>query len=360
MKTLRFLLEKEFKMLLRHSFLPKIIIAFPTIMMLLLPWAADLDVRDVRLAVVDRDRSSLSGQLTRAVEASGHFRLVAFPADYLAALEGVASGTVDAVLDIPPRFGEELERGESARVFIAPNGVNGTKGGLAAAYLYAILADFPSPRPSPVTVTTLHRFNPLLEYKPFMVPALMVMLVMLLCGFLPALNIVGEKESGTIEQVNVTPVSKLAFIASKLIPYWLIGFLVLSYCFLLAYLFYGIAPEGSFGTIYLFALLFGLGISGAGLIVSNHSSTMQQAMFVMFFFLMLFVLMSGFFSPVESMPDWAQWITAFNPLRYFVEVVRGVYLRGCGTSDLVDQLLALLAFAAIMNAWAVWSYRKSS
>jgi ABC-2 type transport system permease protein len=366
MKTLRFLLEKEFKQLARHPFLRVMIVAFPTLMMLLLPWAANLEVKESRLGVVDRDRSPLSGRLLRHIEASGHFRVVDLPASFPRALDGVAADESDVLLDIPPRFGEALERGEPVRLFIAPNSVNGTRGGLAAVYLSAILADFPAtartitpPPPPPVEVITLHRFNPGLEYKPFMVPALMVMLMMMLCGFLPALNIVGEKESGTIEQVNVTPVGKFTFIAAKLIPYWLIGFAVLTFSFFLAYLFYGITPAGSLWTIYLFALLFVLGIAGFGLIVSNHSNTMQQAMFVMFFFLMIFILMSGFFSPVESMPAWARVIAAFNPLKYFVEVMRAVYLKGSGVADLTIQLLALSAFAALMTTWAVWSYRKS-
>ncbi|MDR2414892.1 MAG: ABC transporter permease [Odoribacteraceae bacterium] len=359
MKTLRFLLEKEFKLLFRNAFLPGMLVAFPTVMMFLLPWAADLDARDIRLGVVDRDRSPFSGRLTRELEASGYFHLVAFPGKFAEAVERVAAGDVDVVLDIPPRLDRDRERGEAAPVFIAPNGVNGMKGGLAAAYLSAIVAsNQPATRP-PVEVTTLYRFNPGLEYKPFMLPALMVMLAMMLCGFLPALDIAGEKESGTIEQVNVTPVGKFTFIAAKLIPYWIIGLVALAYCFLLAYLVYDVSPAGSFGAIYLFALLFGLGVAGVGLIVSNYSATMQQAMFVMFFFIMLFVLMSGFFSPVESMPDWARWIAAFNPLKYFVEVIRGVYLKGSTVADLIPQLVALSLFAAIMNAWAACSYRKS-
>ncbi|MDR0765376.1 MAG: ABC transporter permease [Odoribacteraceae bacterium] len=359
MSAFRFLLEKEFKLLLRHPFLPKMIVIFPAVMMLLLPGAADLDVRDIRLAVVDRDRSPLSSLLAREVASSGYFHLVSFPATFSSAVDGVAAGEFDAILDIPPRLGASLERGDAARVFIAPGGVNAMKGTLAAGYLSAIIAAFPASTPA-VEVTTLYRFNPRQEYKPFMVPALMVMLVMLLCGFLPALDIVGEKERGTIEQLNVTPAGKLAFIAAKLVPCWLAGFLALAFSILLAYLFYGIVPAGNPGTIFLFALLFAPGISGLGLVVSNRSSTMQQAMFVMFFFVVLFILMSGFFSPVESMPRWARWIAAFNPLKYLVEAIRGVYLAGRGVADLGRQLAALAAFAVVTIAAAACSYRKSS
>ncbi|MDR1273634.1 MAG: ABC transporter permease, partial [Odoribacteraceae bacterium] len=342
MKTLRFLLEKEFKQIARHPFLPKMLVAFPALMMLLLPWAADPSIDEINLGVIDRDASPHSSRLARAVAATGDFRVVSFPPSFAAALDEMATGTSDVILDIPPRLDGDLQREGAARVFIAANGVNGTRGGLATAYLVSLLearamndraSEAPLDPPA-LEVSLLNRFNPGGDYKSFMVPALVVMLMTLLCGFLPALNIVGEKESGTIEQINVTPVGKFTFIAGKLIPYWTLGAVVLAYAFLLAYLFYGLLPAGSFGTIYLFALVFVLGVAGMGLIVSNHSSTMQQAMFVMFFFLMLFLLMSGLFSPVESMPGWARGIAAFNPLKYFVQATRAVYLKGSGTGDL--------------------------
>lgn len=192
-----------------------------------------------------------------------------------------------------------------------------------------------------------------------MIPALMVMLLTMLCGFLPALNIVGEKEAGTIEQINVTPVGKFTFILAKLIPYWLIGFVVLTLCFILAWALYGIFPAGHFLVIYFFAIIFVLAVSGLGLVISNHSATMQQAMFVMWFCMLILILMSGLFTPVRSMPEWAQWITMLNPLKYFMQVMRMVYLKGSGFIDLLPQLGALLAFALFFNIWAVKSYRKS-
>ena len=158
----------------------------------------------------------------------------------------------------------------------------------------------------------------------------------------------------------MTPVGKFTFIIAKLIPYWLIGLLVLSICFLLAWALYGILPVGHFLTIYFFSIIFLLLISGFGLVVSNYSSTLQQAMFVMFFFILILVLMSGLFTPIHSMPRWAQTITYINPLRYFVEVMRTVYLRGGGILDLLPQLGALILFAVGFNLWAVVSYRKNS
>ncbi|NLX67663.1 MAG: ABC transporter permease, partial [Bacteroidales bacterium] len=172
-------------------------------------------------------------------------------------------------------------------------------------------------------------------------------------------NIVREKESGTIEQMNVSPVKKSSFILAKLIPYWIMGLVVLSLCFLVAWIIYGRLPRGNTLTIYAIALLFILTMSGFGLMISNSSSTMQQAMFVMFFFMMILILMSGLFTPITSMPKWAQAITIFNPLKYFMQVMRLVYLKGSTFFEMIPQFLALCGFALVLNVWAVMSYKKS-
>ena len=375
---IKYLIEKEFKQLLRNSFLPKLILIFPCMTMILLPWAANLEIRNIYLNIVDNDRSATSQRLIQKIAASTYFRITGVPDSYDEALIAVEEGTADIILEIAPAVerSSALSPGETApcgKHLIAANAVNGTKGGLGSSYLAAIINDFSAELRAEVSpagsvsgavpvigIETLNLFNPNLNYKLYMVPALMVMLLTLLCGFLPALNIVSEKEVGTIEQINVTPVGKFTFILAKLLPYWMIGFLVLSLCFLLAWLLYGLVPAGHFGVIYAFALLFVFTVSGMGLVISNYSSTMQQSMFVMWFCLLILMLMSGLFTPIGSMPRWAQGITYFNPLRYFVQVMRMVYLKGSGFADLLPQLGALVAFALLLNGWAVWSYRKRS
>lgn len=369
---LRFLIEKEFKQLFRNSFLPKLIFIFPCMIMILMPWAANLEIKNINLDIVDNDHSALSRRLVDKIGASTYFRTEALPATYGEALLSVEAGSADVILEIPRDFEKDWVNGKAPRLLLAANAVNGTKGSLGASYLSAIISDYTRElrtetpvkvvegRPLPrINVSTHNLYNPTLNYKLFMVPALMVILLTLICGFLPALNVVGEKEKGTIEQINVTPVSKFTFIAAKLVPYWLIGFVVLTICFILAWLFYGILPVGHFLTIYAFAIVFLPVVSGFGLVISNHSATLQQAMFVMWFFMLILILMSGLFTPVHSMPVWAQWITRFNPLRYFVEVMRTVYLRGSGFADLLPQLGALLVFALVFNVWAVKSYKKN-
>jgi ABC-2 type transport system permease protein len=212
------------------------------------------------------------------------------------------------------------------------------------------------------TIQVSHKslFNPMMNYKAYMVPAIMMMLLVLMCGAMPAINIVMEKEQGTIEQMNVTPVKKFHFILAKIIPFWVIGFIVLTIGFIIAYSVYGLVPVGNLGTLYLAAAVFILTMSGIGLVVSNKSDTMQQALMIAMFFMVVFILRSGLLTPVSSMPQWAQYLTYANPLRYFAEIMRFVYLKGCALTDIVPQLSALLAFAFGANLWAVISYKKRS
>jgi ABC-2 type transport system permease protein len=370
---IKYLIEKEFKQLFRNSFLPKLIFIFPCMIMIVMPWAANLEIKNINLNIVDNDHSVISRRLVDKIGASTYFRTTDIPGTYDEALRAIEVGSADIILEIPRDFEKDWMDGKAPDLLVATNAVNGTKGGLGSSYLSAIINDYArelreeSPasagvgRSVPrVEVTTQNLYNPNLNYKLFMVPALMVMLLTMICGFLPALNVVGEKEAGTIEQINVTPVSKFVFIAAKLIPYWVVGFVVLTICFILAWLLYGILPAGHFFTIYGFAVVFLLVVSGLGLVISNHSATLQQAMFVMWFFMLILMLMSGLFTPIHSMPEWAQWIARLNPLKYFVEMMRTVYLRGGGFSDLLPQLGALASFAVIFNLWAVKSYKKSN
>jgi ABC-2 type transport system permease protein len=372
---LKYLIEKEFKQFVRNEFLPRLVIILPCIVMLILPWAADLEIKNVNISVVDNDHSECSTQLVNKVLASKYFTLKNAAPSYSQAIESVEKGDSDVVLEIPYGFESNFVRENVSKLLIAVNTVNGTKGLLGSSYLAAAVMDFAEKlrdenialRPQSATATvpvidvaTKILFNPEMEYKRFMVPALMVMLLTLISGFFPAVNIVNEKERGTIEQINVSPVSKIMFILAKLIPYWIIGFVVLTICFAIAYLMYGLIPSGSFATLYTVSLIYIFAVSGLGLVISNYSNTMQQSMFMMFFFLIVFVLMSGLFTPIRSMPQWAQNVTIFNPLRYFIQAMRSIYMKGSDFSDILTQIIALTCFAAGLNVWAVLSYRKTN
>ena len=230
MRTLAVLLEKEFRQFFRNPFLPRMALMFPMMVMLVMPWVTTMDIRHVSVSVVDCDRLPASRRIVQKIGASDYFTLCGVSDDFSAALRSLEAGNTDAVLEIPRDFGRSLEEDAPRRVSISANGVNATKGTLGMQYLVrtvaASVAELRGERglqaqPDPVVVE--NRYNPTLEYRNYMIPALMIMLLILLCGFLPALNLVGEKETGTIEQINVTPVSQFAFTLAKLIPYWAVA-----------------------------------------------------------------------------------------------------------------------------------------
>ncbi|MDR0835734.1 MAG: ABC transporter permease [Tannerella sp.] len=369
---LKYLLEKEFKQFMRDPFMPRLAILFPIIIMLIMPWTATMDIKDIRVAVVDHDGSTTSDKLIRRIESSPYFYLENVTNNYDDALELVEYGTVDAIVELPQGFEKDFTNTGSVPLQLSINTVNSTRGILGGSYLSAVFEDFshtflaeryteptvtPSAMPN-IQIITQNRFNPYLDYKMYMIPALINILLILLCGFFPAFNIVREKEIGTIEQLNVTPVSRTMFILAKLIPYWLLGMCVLTISMILARFVYGLYPAGSIPIIYLFTFLFILIISGIGLVVSNKSNTMQQALFIMFFFIMIFNLMSGLLTPIRSMPEWAQTLTLFNPVRYYISMMRMMYLKGGGLADLQTELIAHIGFLLFFNLWAVISYRK--
>ncbi|HET9572002.1 MAG TPA: ABC transporter permease [Bacteroidales bacterium] len=369
---LKYLVEKEFKQLFRNPIIPKFIFVFPFAMLLILPLAANFEVKELNMCVVDSNHSPYSQRLVHQATASGYFHLSKVANTYQEALASVNKYESDIILMIPPDFEQSLIREQEAKVMILPNAVNGVKGGLGSAYLASIVGDFNrdiraelvpaghSVQASGIDVSRIFKFNPKLKYKYFMVPAIMVMLLAMITGFLPAFNIVAEKEAGTIEQLNVTPASKFNLILAKLIPFWVIGFVVLNICFGVAWLFYSMLPVGSVLTIYLFALVFVLAFSGLGLVISNYASTVQQAVFIIFFCVITFIFMSGMYTPVDNMPQWAQYISDISPLKYFIQVMRLVYLKGSATAELVQPMFALICFAVVFNSWAILSYRKKN
>ena len=366
---LRYLLEKEFKLILRNKFLSKLLVAFPLMMIVVFPYVTSQEVTGVKVCIVDHDRSQASARLAGKVAASRCFALAAAKPTYRQALQSVERGDADIVMEIPHGFARDAAKGLQPRVMVAANTVNGVRGALGAQYLGSIVgslaaearaeAGLPPPAGAQAGASLLYRYNPALEYKVFMVPGLIAVLITLLCCALTALNIVGEKEAGTIEQINVSPVPRRLFILAKLMPNWAIGLVALAFGMTFAWAVHGITPAAGVATVLLPSAIFILAASAMGMVISNYSETMQQAMFVMFFFIIIMMLTCGLFTPVESMPRWAQAVTAANPMTYFTKAMRMAYLKGSSPADMAPCLAALTAFAAALNAWAVASYRKS-
>ncbi len=367
MRTFKFLFEKELRQISRDPFMIWMICFFPVMIMLVMPFATNLDFKDISICIVDNDNSQFSRLLADKIDHSSNFVLKDMPTDHNAALASMERYGIDIVLEIPHNFEKDALMGHKPGLSIAANAVNASKASSGVGYLSQILSQAAAERgarqgvaASTDMITVHNLYNPTENYKYFMIPALTVMLIIIVCCTLPALNIVKEKEVGTIEQINVSPIGKVSFTLAKLVPYWLIGLLVISIAMLIAKWVYGLVPAGNLWIIYAMVFLFTLTISSLGLIVSNISSTMQQAMFVIFFFIMIYVLMSGLMTPIESMPGWAQVITYFVPPRYFIDTLRAVYLKGSGFADVAKNFAALGIFAIVLAAIAIKSYKRQS
>lgn len=371
MNVIRCLLVKEFKQIFRNRIIVAMVMGVPVMQLLVLPFAADFEIKNLRLAVVDLDHSDYSRQLISQIPASGYFQLTGYAASYHEALRLIDQDKADLVIEIPAYFEKNLVREKHQDVFIAANAINGTTAGLGTSYLKAIIAAFNqqiririagelAASPDPATgVTFSNWYNPDLNYKRLMVPGILAMLVTLIGGFLSSLNVVREKETGTIEQINVTPIRKYQFIIGKLLPFWVLGLVVFSLGLVISWLVYGIIPLGSLWLLYGFTALYLVAVLGFGLLVSTFCQTQQQAMFVMFFFLMIFILMSGLFTSVDVMPRWAKVVVAINPLSYLIEVMRMIILKGTGLSGTFSDLKMIALFAVALNGLAILGYKKT-
>ena len=372
MRTLKFILRKEFRQIFRDPSILRIILIMPVIQLLILPWAADYEIKNIRLAIVDHDHSEYSRQLINKIASSGYFILTDYSSSYEHSLEQIENDKADLILQIPDHFEKDLVKEDEASLFMAINAINGTKANLGGSYLRSIVQDYNKqvrtewiqfPKFSTETqieITSSNWFNPLMNYKHFMVPGILVILLTMVGTNLAAINIVREKEIGTIEQINVTPIKKFHFVLGKLIPFWLLGLLVLTIGLTIARVAYGIIPAGSFLTIYDFAAVYLLAVLGLGLLISTYSVNQQQSMLLSFFVMMIFILLGGLYTSIDSMPEWAKWITRFNPVSYFIEVMRMVVLKGSGLADIKNHLMIMAAFAVVFNGWAIMSYRKRS
>lgn len=365
-RILKALLRKEIALMRRNPIIPKIILMMPLMVMLVVPLVANLDVKNVNVAVVDNDHSSISRRIVSDIGHSGYLTVTSVSDSHNEALLEIENGNADVLLSVPADYEKNLNAG-NALIDIEANGVNAIKGMLGARYVSQSVMETLGQWREETGITAgnpqisvINRYNPTLNFRNYMIPALIVVLLIIICGFLPALNLVSEKESGTIEAMNVTPVSRLTFVLSKLIPFWIIGLLVVTVGMIVGWLVYGLVPVGSIGSIYLAAILFSLVMSGLGVSIANQSSTMLQSIFVMFAFIMIFQLMSGLFTPIRSMPQWAQFITYAIPPRYFIEIMRSVYLKGATIAELWQQFTALAGFAAAVLLLAAFTYKKQA
>jgi len=370
MRTIVFLLQKEFLQIFRNRFMLPIIFVVPLVQMVILVFAATLEMKNIEMAVVDKDLSSVSRRMVSKFEASPFFKVKNFTFSVDEAEDFLRANEADVVLHIPQGFEKELNRGNRAKVQLLMDAVNATTAGLSSAYASNVLRDFNEQilieRMGPVSgameqvrIRYSFWYNPDLNYKIFMLPGIIVILVTMIGMMLTALNLVREKELGTAEQINVTPIRKIQFIVGKLLPFWIIALFELSLGLLIGKIFFQLPLEGSIALLFLFASVYLLLALSIGLFLSSVSNSQIQVMFLLFFFFITFLLMAGIFTPVESMPDWAIKVNTINPMAYFIRVIRMILLKGSGFSDIAREFYALSIYATIMMMLATWRYRKA-
>ena len=372
MKTIIFIIQKEFRQIFRDKGMLPIIFVLPLIQLLILSNAASFEVQNIKFSYIDHDHSTASRELISKFQASKSFKIAnQFDTKSAANIE-MQKGNVDIILEIPTHFERNLITDKTTTLSVSINAIDGASAGVENVYISQIIGTYNQKIQSqllhyndgsivaPQNIVTIPSFwyNNTLNYKTYMVPGILVLLVTMITLFLSAMNIVREKEIGTLEQINVTPIRKYQFIIGKLFPFWILGLVILTIGLLIAKFVFNVPMLGSLGLIYAFTSVYLLLILGIGLFISNHTDTQQQAMFIAWFFMVIFLLMSGLFTPIESMPNWAQNITLFNPIRYFVEIIRMVMLKGATFSDITTQFSIITAYAIILNTLAVFSYKK--
>lgn len=373
------IVRKEFKQTLREPRMRATLFVPPIIQMLVFGFAVNLDVEHVKMVWSDQDHGPAARELLAAFTGSGRFRVVLASEDEAQAQRALDRSEVDAVVRVMPSFSEDLARGRESSVQILVDGSNSNTANLVAAQCSQIVARFAQQKmgelqrrklvgraiqapvalrlPS-VTPEVRAWFNPDLRSRRYFVPGILVNIIMLVTLTLTSMAIVREKELGTMEQLMVTPIRPAELILGKTLPFAVIGLFQLLLITTMAIWVFDVPLRGSAGLLLVMSLLFLLCTLGLGLLISTISATQQQAMMTTLFVFQPFFMLSGFSFPIRNMPEVAQWITYLNPMRYFMEIVRGIFLKGVGLEVLWPQALALLLLGVSILSFSVLRFRK--
>jgi ABC-2 type transport system permease protein len=372
MRTIFYLIRKEFIQIFRNKFISKAIFAVPIVQMLILVPAVTFELKNVKIAIIDKDMTPESRGLINKLEGSTFFKVSFSTFSDNEANNLLHRNKYSMILRIPSGFGKDIGTGKQGKLLATIDAVNASSAQLTWAYLNGVIRDFnidiikknittnplvPLPR---IQITNRYWYNEMLNYKYYMLPGILVILVTAIGFLLAGLNMVREKEIGTIEQINVTPVRKYHFIIAKMVPFLLIGLIDLALGLVIGKLAFNIPFEGSILLMFLGSSVFLIAVLGLALFISTFSGTQQQYMFVAFFCMIIFILMSGIFTPYESMPMWAQDFNLINPVAYLMRINRMVMLKGSTISDISRELYSLAVIAICFSALAVRRYRKTA
>ena len=382
MQTLRYLLRKEFLQIFRDRLMVMQLMLMPIIQLLLLGNAATFEVKSSRMYIVDRDQSETSRGLVDRMQASRRFIVVGASPSLDVANQWMLARKTDLILSFPGDFEKDIVRSRSAQLQLILNAEDGAAAGVTQSYAAQIIQAYANEisaalRPFTSAVTTTRTsparsvtpsqpiqvrsrgwYNPDLDYRDYMVPGILVQLVTVVGTLMAAMNIVREKEIGTLEQLSVTPLPRSTFMAAKLIPFWVIALVELTLGLLVARFVFHVPMLGSIVLVFGAAMIYLIAALGIGLFISTLVDTQQQAMFVTFFIVMVYLLMSGLFTPVRSMPTWAQWMAELNPVKHFIEIMRAVLLKGATLRDIARQIVILATFGVVALTLAVKQYAR--
>ena len=375
------IVRKEFLQTLRDPKLRGLLLGPPLLQLILFGYAVNLDVENARTAWMDMDRTPESRELLSSFEGSSYFQITAAPENERELRDLMDSGSVQAVIRILPGFARDIRRGNTASVQVLVDGTNSNTAAIVSNYASQVIAAFaartradqqrsllvqPStaaggPVPGAIPVLTAeHRiwFNPDLESRVYFVPGVVVNIIALVTIMLTAMSIVREKEIGTMEQLMVTPIRPLELIIGKLLPFAIIGVFEVIFVVAAALLIFQVPIRGNFILLFGGTILFLLSTLGVGLFISTISQTQQQAMMSSFFFFMPAMLLSGFAFPIRNMPPLVQILTYLNPLRYFMQIVRDLFLKGVGMGSLWQEMLSLAIFGAAIHGLSALRFHK--
>ena len=402
MRTILILIKKEFLQVFQNPLLLSILVVAPLVEFMIFPFCADYEIKVLNIAFIDNDRSQISKDIIHSFNSSEIFVSKGLLDNKDEADEMMKHDKIDLLVEIPSNFENNLYNNESTKIAVTANAINSVKAGIGTGYVQEIIGGYmqdfaamhtpanmqglvssssmsmmqrkgdrkqmpamPSTliRPNTaakVNISNIYWYNEQMNYKNLIVPGILVILVTLIGCYVTALNLVREKEIGTIEQVNVTPIRKWQFLLGKMIPFWLLGMAEFGAGLIIMKFIFGISVQGSLPlllgitAIYLFVML------GLGFFISSVSENQLQSMFIVLFLFIVFVLLSGVFTPTEGMPGWAHKINYLNPMSFYIEVIKKIILKGSAFESVMTETIVLSVMAVIINTGAVVSYREAS
>ena len=374
MKTIYFILYKEFLHIKRDKTILPIIFVVPFVQLLILVHAATFEIKHQNLVIVDYDNSSTTRNLIQKFNSSSFFDIVAFEKNINNSEKYLKTSEAIGVIVFPVDFEKNLYRNQQSQIQILLDAVNQVNASLTYIYCSSIINGFNKDillkfadigqlsnisQLKQIEIEQQFWYNPRLNYKIFMVPGILVLLVTLVGLILTSFNIVREKEAGTIEQINVTPIRKHQFIIGKIIPFYIIGIIELAFGLFLGKVLFDIHYLGSIFDVFVSASVYLFTILAFGLLISTFSSNQKQVMLIAWFFMIVFIMMSGLFTAVESMPQWAQIINYLNPVAYFIKILRMILLKGSGLTDVFKELIMLFVLGLSILIISIARYRKT-